>query len=92
MSQLIDALELIAERCSHATICLKVRTAQEVDALYAEIGPTCDDSGKRIAKESVPPEWDDQQGMRWRTAVVTVAGVRCIINGPFEVRGGRKAA
>jgi hypothetical protein len=89
---LIDALELIAERCSHATICLKVATAAEVDALYAEVGPTCDDSGERIAKESVPPEWDNHEGMRWRTAVVTVAGCRVIVNGPFEVGSGKRAA
>ena len=87
MTALIDALEVIAERCSHATICLKVATAAEVDSLYAEVGPTCDDSGQRIAKESVPPEWDQTEdgAARWRTAVVTVAGVRVILNGPLVV-------
>jgi hypothetical protein len=96
MSDLLDALELIGESADvkHATVCIRLATDAAVDQLYAAIGPTVDASGKRIAKESVPPEWDQTEdgAARWRTATVTVAGVRVILNGPMDVTRGRRAA
>jgi hypothetical protein len=86
---ILDALELIGESTDvkHATVCLRLATQEAVDSMYAAIGPTVDASGKRIAKESVPPEWDQTEdgAARWRTAVVTVAGVRVILNGPLVI-------
>jgi hypothetical protein len=91
---ILDALELIGESADvkHATVCLRLASQEAVDSLYAAIGPTVDASGKRIARESVPPEWDQTEdgAARWRTAVVTVAGVRCILNGPMIM--SRRAA
>jgi hypothetical protein len=91
---ILNALESLGESADikHATVCLRLATDRAVDELYAAIGPTVDASGKRIAKESVPPEWDQTEdgAARWRTAVVTVAGVRVILNGPLVLM--RRAA
>lgn len=91
---LIDALECLAEHASvkHATLCIRLTTDAAVDELYRELGPTCDDAGKRIAKESCPPDWatTEEGHAYWREAVTTVAGVRVILSGPMRV--GRRAA
>jgi hypothetical protein len=89
---LLDALTALsaATGVKHATVALRLATDAAVDSLYDDLAQV-DDKG-RPAKGQSAPEWMrmTEGDMRWREAAVTVAGVRVIISGPFEVV--RKAA